>query len=201
MSYCALRAFRPAGEGGWIGYWAPGIGDPSIAGWVTVGLYFAAAVISLRVGFAKNPKLARSERIFYRLLGVGLFALGVNKQLDLQTAFTELGRIMAAKGGWYEYRRRVQRVFILGVGLGAFAVAALGVLMLRRTPWATKIAFLGSLGLVAFVVIRASSFHHVDLFIRASWFGIRFNWLIEIGAILVTLAGVSYRAVLLARDR
>src|SRR6185295_4592983 len=173
--------------GGWIGSWAPGIGDPTVVGWVTVGLYFVAALVSLRVGWGRGQRLARSERFFYRGLTVALFALGVNKQLDLQTALTELGRIMASEEGWYEQRRRVQRVFILLVGLVAFAGAGTGLFFLRRAPRATHVTLLGVIGLVAFVLIRASSFHHVDLFIRSSWWGIKGNWLIEVGSILVVI--------------
>jgi len=199
-SFCALRALRPAGEGGWIGSWAPGIGDPTVVGWVTVGLYFVAALVSLRVGWGRGQRLARSERFFYRGLTVALFALGVNKQLDLQTALTELGRIMASEEGWYEQRRRVQRVFILLVGLVAFAGAGTGLFFLRRAPRATHVTLLGVIGLVAFVLIRASSFHHVDLFIRSSWWGIKGNWLIEVGSILVVIAGSVWRSLSLARS-
>jgi len=39
-------------------------------------------------------------------------ALGINKQLDLQTALTEAGRVLARYQGWYEQRQFVQLVVI-----------------------------------------------------------------------------------------
>jgi hypothetical protein len=59
-------------------------------------------------------------------MAIGLGALGVNKQLDLQSALTELGRILATDGGWYDSRHRVQRVFILAVGSAAVLVGLRG---------------------------------------------------------------------------
>jgi uncharacterized membrane protein (UPF0136 family) len=196
-SGAALHAFRPAGEGGWIGYWTPGIGDPTIAGWLTVVLYFAAAVVCFRVGRNREWGLSRSEVSLFRLLTLGLVALGVNKQLDLQTALTELGRMVAAEGDWYDQRRGVQKAFIMAVGLTALAMVASAAVMMRRMPMATHVTTVGALGLVAFVVIRASSLHHVDLFIHGNWHGVRANWVIEIGSLLVVITGAWWRARLL----
>ena len=93
---------------GWIGDWSPGIGDPTVAGWLTVALYAFAAWACLTVlrreRMAKLPLVA-NEGLVWRLMMVFMIALGINKQLDLQSAFTELGRIMAHKQGWYGNRR------------------------------------------------------------------------------------------------
>jgi hypothetical protein len=50
-------------------------------------------------------------------------------------------------------------------------------------------------------VIRASSFHHFDLLIRSSWFGVRANWAIEMGSLLLVISGAAWRARLLRRPR
>ena len=190
----ALYAFIPPGKGGWIGYWSPGIGDPTVAGWLTVVLYLAAAVLCFRVGRNRRWMLSRAEVFIFRTLAVTLAALAVNKQLDLQTALTELGRIIAVDEGWYDERRTVQKAFIVGVGLVAVALAAGAVALLRRAPLPTHVTVVGALGLVAFVVIRASSFHHMDLLIRSSLFGVKANWAIEMGSILIVMAGAAWRA-------
>jgi hypothetical protein len=192
--YRAVEGFRPPGEGGWIGHWSPGIGDPTLAGWATVVLYFVAAITCFRVGRDKWRTLPRAEFTFYRLLALALAGLGVNKQLDLQTGLTELGRVIAVEQGWYAGRQRVQKAFIVGVALAAVAIAVALLALMRRMPVATHVTILGALALVAFVVIRASSFHHVDLLIRSSWFGVRANLALEMGALFVVLAGASWRA-------
>jgi len=192
---------RPPGEGGWIGYWSPGIGDPTFAGWLTVALYLLAAFVCFRVGQNRSWLLPHREILLFRLLALTLLALGVNKQLDLQTALTELGRLLAQEQGWYAERQRAQKLFIVAVGLTAAGIAAASLLVLRRAPLATLVTLLGALGLVAFVVIRASSFHHVDLLIRSSWFGVRANWAVEMGSLLLVIAGARWRARLLREGR
>ena len=42
-------------------------------------------------------------------------ALCINKQLDLQSLFTDIGRVIAWKQGWYQERREFQKWFVLGV--------------------------------------------------------------------------------------
>lgn len=186
---------------GWVGNWSPGIGDPTLAGWLTVGLYFAAAWACHRVGHDRSWALPRAETVLFRLLTLVLVVLGINKQLDLQTALTEFGRMLARDEGWYSERQLVQKAFIFGVGLAALTIAAAATLLLRHAPAATHVTLLGGLGLVAFVVIRASSFHHVDLLIRSSWFGVRANWAIEMGSLLLVMMGAAWRAGMLRRRR
>ena len=48
----------------------------------------------------------------WRTISVLFLALGINKQLDLQTALTEAGRVLARYQGWYEQRQFVQLVVI-----------------------------------------------------------------------------------------
>src|SRR5437868_6520558 len=100
--------------------WHPGIGDPPVVGWVTVAVYAAAAVMcgvaAVRAGAERTRK-----RFFAVLAGV-MAALGVNKQLDLQTWLTLTGKKLAVSEGWYGQRRSVQFAFIillLACGLGA----------------------------------------------------------------------------------
>lgn len=75
---------------------------------------------------------------------------------------------------------------VVGVGL---------LILMRRSSSATRVTVLGACMLLAFVVIRASSFHHVDVFIRSTWWGVRGNWLAEVGGLLVILvaAGLGSR--------
>ena len=129
------------------GVWHLGIGDPTPAGWLTVGVYALAAALSWRASRRASAEAdidpsAGREASFWRLLALGLLLLGINKQLDLQTLFTEVARQLAHAQGWYEERRRYQRIFIAGIGLLGVLSAALGALWLRRViarvqcvPW------------------------------------------------------------------
>ena len=95
--------------------WRPGIGDPTIGGWVTVVLYFSAVWSVWKTAHSAIS----SERQLWRAISILFIGLGINKQLDLQTAFTELGRMVAFDQGWYGERRTVQLWFIAGVALTA----------------------------------------------------------------------------------
>lgn len=195
-----LAALRPTASRGWVGYWSPGIGDPTPIGWLTVALYFAAAILCWYV-VRRKLGMSRSERWLWYCLVLTLVGLGVNKQLDLQTALTELGRILAAKQGWYEQRHRVQRAFILVIGLVAIAAAVALLAVTRRAPRATQVTALGALALITFVLVRASSQHHVDLFIGERFWGIKGNWLLEVGGLVLLLVGATWRLFVPDRER
>ena len=199
----------PDGGAGWVGNWSPGIGDPTIVGWVTVGAYFAAAFLCWRafrrssepgpsagklmlallaaLAGARGRLATLSDRDRLRALWLGLtmvlVLLGINKQLDLQTAFTEGARLLARSEGWYNDRRPLQLAFILFVAL--LGIAALrAVFLLARGELRRLRAVLGGVLFVAcFVVIRAASFHHIDRLLGTDVGGFKMNWVIELGGI------------------
>lgn len=182
---------------GWVGDWSPGIGDPTIAGWMTVAIYALTAWMAYRVlarVHGLKPWLGVPERRLWWGLLLGLLFLGVNKQLDLQSALTELGRMWAHAQGWYEDRQRVQLAVIAGVGVLGLTLCLLLLRLSFQVPGPTVLALLGSVGLVVFVVTRAMSFHHVDAFINWKLWGVRMNVMIENGALLLIAVGACLRA-------
>jgi hypothetical protein len=193
----ARGAWAAMGETGLIGRWSPGIGDPTAVGWVTVAAYFAAAACcavasrSLRGIGEKGPR--RRERTIWGCLSAALFILGINKQLDLQSAFTEFFRIIAKSEGWYQDRQVYQGLFILALGLAALAVVCILAYLARRLSAWTKLAVTGSVLIMAYVVIRAASFHHFDAFIQSRIFSIKMNWIIELGGIAIVLLSALKR--------
>lgn len=150
------------------GRWQPGIGDPTVVGWTTVVVYFVVAALSFRAwrraagqgdGTGSDP---RSAGVWLVLVAV-CTALGVNKQLDLQSLVTQIGEDLARAQGWYEHRRTVQAWFVLAVAIAGLGAAAFGFYLLRDRLARLWPALLGAGLLVTFVVIRAASFHHVDV--------------------------------------
>lgn len=194
----AVDMTRPDVGSGWIGQWSPGIGDPNVAGWVTVALYVGAAcacmVVArrLRPG-ARDGVVPRREFWAWSLFSVLLWLLAVNKQLDFQTALTEIGRMFARRQGWYEHRAHVQKEFIGALcGFGLLCVVASG-MALRRLGSAVKVAALGMCFIGVFVLVRASSFHRVDSFLGHRLVHLRMNWILEMGGILVMLGAALLR--------
>jgi hypothetical protein len=173
--------------------WRPEIGDPTVMGWVTVAAYFTVAVLCLGCAWKAKLGSSRTEFLFWSGLAVLLLLLGINKQLDLQTWLTLTGRRMARAQGWYEYRRPVQLLFVVMVALaavGGFAAIWRFVREHRRELW---ISLLGLVLLLAFVIVRAASFHHVDNLISFHFAGVRMNWVLELGAIGLIALGAWRR--------
>jgi len=164
------------------GQWRPGIGDPTWMGWLTVAAYFLTAVLCGACWFS-----SRRRSGVWLFLCVVLTFLGINKQLDLQSWFTEFGRQVALENGWYRQRREVQFQFIVALGLMAIAVfIGLGRLIYldrRGQHFSYFLALIGLGFLACFVVVRAASFHHVDLFLRWQWAGLTMNGVLELSGI------------------
>ena len=158
-------------------------------GWFTVLAYVAAATLCLLAGLRR----AGRERAFWIVLCVIMYALAVNKQLDLQSAFTAAGRCLAKAQGWYDRRKVFQLEFILAIAVAAIAMTAFLFWWMRGYLGRSWLALLGTGALLAFIFIRAAGFHHVDHLINVRIVGIRMNWVLELGGI----AMIGANAVLL----
>lgn len=186
--------------------WTPGIGDPSLMGWLTVLLYLLAALLCwLAARYAEGSDGSIAERglwrrrergrdkRFWRCLVFGFAALAINKQLDLQSLLTEIVRSQALGHGWYDHRRFWQGAFVGTIALCGLAVALAGVIGLRRRAASVRFALVGVLFTLCFVMTRAASFHHIDHFLAARIGGWGMNWLLEWAGILtVAAAALSY---------
>ncbi|HXS18267.1 MAG TPA: hypothetical protein VN764_13810 [Polyangiaceae bacterium] len=186
-------------------------------GWFTAASYFVTSWLCLKcVGREKSgptrslvatlpalyrvvrkhwpavPHRARRASI-WAALGVLYFLLGVNKQLDLQSALTEAGRIVAWWGGWYEYRRLVQAAFILAILIATVLTGSVFLKYVRAELSHFALPLCGVLVTVSFVLIRAASFHHMDLLIRSAILGVRVNWVLELGGISLVALGATMR--------
>ena len=136
---------------------------------------------------------ASREGQLWRAISILFAALGVNKQLDLQTALTEFGRMIAFDQGWYDERRIVQLWFIVGVALTCTFIAIISLIWARKSPAATWLALVGTTTVLAFVLIRAASFHHIDRFLGHRILGLNFNWVLEMTGIAMVIVASEWR--------
>ena len=182
------------------GRWVPGIGDPTIIGWVTVAVYFIVALICFKAVFLSNihyrqnkPGSDKSILVFWNFLAFILIFLGFNKQLDLQSLLTQIGRDIAVEQGWYKSRRTVQVIFVISIGLIGVATFTYLIRTYRNTNSSVKIALTGCVILFSFIFIRASSFHHIDIFISMKLAGVRMNGALELGGLaIIGIGGFRY---------
>jgi len=176
------------------GRWRPGIGDPTVMGWLTVAAYLIAAAGCFLAAW--NEPLGDGTRrarpaVFWLMLASLMLALGINKQLDLQSLVTQIGRDVIKSWGLHQQRRVLQAGFILFVAVTCAILLAGYVWAARRMFHGRLLAVVGILFILGFVVIRAASFHNVDAFLAARLGGLKWNWIFELGGIgAVGLASV-----------
>ena len=177
---------------GWLaasvnGRWHPGIGDPDFLGWFTTVAYLAVAGLCAWAWRRESARKAIGERGlvpgFWLMLAAVMLALGVNKQLDLQSWFTQVGKDLAKSEGWYARRRPVQVAFIGAVALVGMTGVGVVVWWLRGSVRRYRVAVAGMVYLICFVVIRAASFHHIDRLLHVGLEHVRLNHVLELGGI------------------
>ncbi|OIO59662.1 MAG: hypothetical protein COZ46_08040 [Verrucomicrobia bacterium CG_4_10_14_3_um_filter_43_23] len=172
--------------------WQPGIGDPNFWGWVTVFAYFFAFYMCARC-VLHTPRF-REKFIWLVFTGIMLF-LGFNKQLDLQSFFTQALKDLAKEQGWYEQRRAYQVYFIVALSLfGAGFIVVFGGFMLFSFK-KFFFPFVGIAFLVFFIVMRAASFHKMDSFLNTKVINIKYNVLIELTGIVFVIFGAKLELI------
>jgi hypothetical protein len=178
MRDCALLAFTEND------HWRAGIGDPTVAGWITVAAYFLASFFCWKAARANLKQGSNREATFWFLFTAFLLLLGINKQLDLQTWFTLFGKHLAQDEGWYGSRRIVQAIFIALVAFIGFGSLLLFWRLARGKIRHYRLALFGAISLGCFIVIRAASFHYVDKMLGVRLSYLRLNFILEVGGII-----------------
>ncbi|MFM7133247.1 MAG: hypothetical protein ACKO0W_02915 [Planctomycetota bacterium] len=175
------------------GRWYPGIGDPTVAGWLTVAVYAAAACCcALVVRRARMHGAPRAERRFWICCTAGMVLLGINKQLDLQGLVVQIAREIAQEGGWYDDRAPVQRVAILSAAtLGVVGTCTAGWLLRRSLP-AIWPALVGIAMLAIFISARLTSWHRIDVLLSEGV--VKLKWVLEAGGAGLVGIAAAWRA-------
>lgn len=169
--------------------WTPQIGDPDFTGWLTVLSYLACLVLAVMVLRRRPARAARG--LWLTIAGLMAF-LGLNKQLDLQTALTATGRCMAHAQGWYDNRWMVQIAFMAGLLLGVILTMVWATKALRGRMPGNRLALIGLGVLCGFVLMRAVGFHHLDRLISMDFASIKFNfWFENAGLLLIAINAVT----------
>lgn len=164
------------------GKWSPGVGDPTLIAWLIVAAYVTAALLSAWCAWRGAANQQKKQQAFWLILAILLVLLAVNKQLDLQTWLTSIARSISRERGWYQQRRFFQMcvvVVIAAVG-GCFIMLA-GWLM--RDCGRHRLAFIGLVLLLVFIVVRSASLHPLDDVLSLEYAGIKLRHALELGAI------------------
>jgi hypothetical protein len=159
--------------------WQPRIGDPTIMGWITVGDYLLVSILCFLVA-----RRAEQGRIWAGL-GVVTLLLGGIKATNFLTFFTQFGRAVSRTQQWYDNRQLFQIVLMLTAVLLLLGLILLTLIAFRNATTLLQLAISSLILLVGFVLLRAASLHGFDAFIQAQIAGVRFNWIVELGLLLL----------------
>ena len=175
--------------------WRPGVGDPTLLGWLTVAGYLVAFGLCWRAhetarGRPQGVRLAHT----WAALASCMLLLGVNKQLDLQSLLEQLGKAAAFAGGWYAQRHLVQLWFVFLLAAGSAAAGLGAFLLLRSYAEELWLAATGTALLAAYMLTRAAFFNHVNWDGHEGGAVATFHFVLELAGIACVAAGAR-RAV------
>jgi hypothetical protein len=160
-------------------------GDLTVLGWTTASAYVVGGLFCVRAGIVAHQdgrRCSGRQQPWWLLAAVLLF-LGINKLLNLQTTLINLGRAAARTEGWYQYQRVAQAVFAV---LFTLALMAVFTAFLKKWGWFVKerpLVLAGVLLLLLFVVIRASTFNHVEELLHLNLYDDYWGWILELSGI------------------
>jgi hypothetical protein len=175
--------------------WAPGFGDRDLYGYVMTVVHLVAAGLAVTIaikGPFRSPS-RQAERWLWRIGAMVLVALAINKQLDLQSMLVSAARCLARGQGWYEERREYQTEVILGLVIAAVVLVPALILLFRRVIRGNLAFALSMSALVVFVLLRAISFHHLDVLFGTNVLTFRLHRVIEVVALLTVIIVCTLR--------
>jgi hypothetical protein len=173
-------------------WWRPGIGDPYPLAWAITVTYFVSAALCIWAGRRERRatrlphyKAASLAPAFWFVMAGLMFAMGCNKQLDLQTLILQLEGEAIRFAGFRGEHRSLEMAFVVAyVAIGGACLAA-GLRVMRHRLRRYGLAFIGLACLLTFVIVRAAFFHRFDPLlyrvIRPAWV----NATLELGGTIV----------------
>ena len=154
-------------------------------------LYLGAAWLAWKTA---NVIIDRSECALWHGMFVALIALAINKLFE--GAITDLVRVSAMRHGRYPQRRIVQAEFITIVAILCWLFASAVLFLARRSPAATQIALIGIVILIALALVRDTSLHQIDYLINRRKFGLKVNWMLDLGGLGLVVLMSEWRLCL-----
>lgn len=138
-----------------IDRWLSRSGDTTFWSWMITALYVLVIILAFR--YLKKIRSDRDYHMLWLAISIFLLAMGINKQLDIQTLFLMSGRYTFFKLGLWRYGRTAIKILALLI-FGGTAFAILWVFIRTRPVLhRAKSAVAGVLILIFFALIRAGS--------------------------------------------
>jgi hypothetical protein len=172
------------------GNWTLGIGDPTFLGWFTTVCYFITTIFCIR-SYCLQTRLhdqkGKNGAILWLWLGLLYLLLGFNKQLDLQTLLSAIGKSIACSQGWYEHRRLVQALFILILACCLFFITGVLLNIARKLNRPQKISIFGTCLVFVYMLGRAMLFLHISRIFPIITPDNNYFWIVELFGLAIVL--------------
>ena len=179
--------------------WHLPIGDSSAIGLLTVASYLVAAYLAHAAQRASrnagrrlksnDPRESEMHSLLAKLwmiVAIVMVVLAVCRHFALLMHFAEILRNLAQQQGWYASRYRYQAEFV-------YVIIFLGVLGISLMLYWLRSVIRRALGavlalnfMIAFVIIRGSSYHPIDVFLYSQ--DVYWNLVLEFGGLCAVAA-------------
>lgn len=174
--------------------WSPALGQVHPGRWLTAALMFGASAlagqVARRAGAVAAEAPGPSPR-FWQVAALVFALLALDELSDLQNGVQAFGRCLSELDGWYVVRRPLQGAAVAAVSIALAALAWRTRKRLRDAGRGEALAIAGLAFSVGLVLVRAFSFHWVDQVLSAQVAGLRLNWVLEGGGLVLFAAGAA----------
>ena len=159
-------------------------------GWFTGGSYFICALVALIAALIYQTGGKRSC-FFWIMISLLTIFLVVNKWIDLESLFTEIGAQIAKAQDWTDKCRIVQFWFVLPSGTTALVAFLSFAIIMRGLLRRFMLAFIGLFFLLSFLFLRAVSYKYFDEILGFTPLGANIYFVLELAGIyLILVVGI-----------
>jgi hypothetical protein len=143
--------------------WLSRSGDTSFWSWVITILY--VITISLSIYYIQKIKADKTQHFLWICISIFLIAMGINKQLDIQTLQIMSGSSVARRIGSWKFKYIIQTIVVLVVFLSAFITSIFVLSKTRSILRQSLLTISGVLLLIFFTLIRVASISHFRIYV------------------------------------
>jgi len=140
----------------WMDIW----GDPLLSGTIFMVAYGVTALLIFRAAHHAEVR----ERWYWRLCGFIFIFQFLNTNLDLHALVWTTGRCLAHAQGWYENRREVQVIFLIGLALLVVLVLLSILILFYRNMFNNILLTAGVIVALGFTMVKGINYHNLEQF-------------------------------------
>ena len=144
------------GIGAWMDIW----GDPLVSGTIFMVSYGTTALLIFRAARAAEA----TERFYWRLCGYLFLFQFANTNLDLHALIWTTGRCLSHAQGWYDSRREIQLVMLIGLSLLVALILLIAIIVFFRNILQNLLLTLGVTIAIGFTLVKGINYHDIERF-------------------------------------